>query len=147
MVDTDRSRPKGRDLIIPEHMAKIPAPRVLVVDDEALLRWSLVETLAAAGYDVVAAGDGAEARRALSDGKGLGAMLVDLRLPDIDGLSLIDEAHQHGIRCPVVVMTAYGSVETLNAASGRGALRVVLKPFDLDDMVRVIRQICPLPAE
>ena len=128
-------------------MAKIPTPRVLVVDDEALLRWSIAETLAAAGYDVVAAGDGAEARRAISDGKGLGAMLVDLRLPDTDGLTLIDEAHQCGVHCPVVVMTAYGSVDTLRAASGRGALRVILKPFDLDDMVRMIRQVCPLPVE
>ena len=145
-VETD-CRPTARDLIFPERMAKIPAPRVLVVDDEALLRWSIAETLAAAGYDVVSAGDGAEARRALSDGQGLGAMLVDLRLPDTDGLTLIDEAHQHGINCPVVVMTAYGSVETLRAASGRGALRVVLKPFDLDEMVQVIRQVCPLPAE
>jgi DNA-binding NtrC family response regulator len=147
VVEHDLSRPTTPDLIFPERMAKIPTPRVLVVDEEALLRWSLAETLAAAGYEVVAAGDGADARRALIDGKGLAAMLVDLRLPDTDGLTLIDEAHQRGINCPVVLMTAYGTVDTLRAASGRGALRVVVKPFDLDDMVRVIQQLCPLPVE
>jgi DNA-binding NtrC family response regulator len=127
-------------------MAKISTRRVLIVDDEALLRWSIAEMLAAAGYETFIAADGAEARRALDECKDLGAILVDLRLPDTDGLSLIDEAHRRGIDCPVVLMTAYGSVDMLRDARGRGA-HVVLKPFDLDEMVRVIRQICPLPAE
>ena len=48
---------------------------------------------------------------------------------------------------PLSLMTAYGSVDTLRAASGRGALRVVVKPFDLDDLLRVIQQFCPLPLE
>jgi response regulator NasT len=126
--------------------AEIPAPRVLVADDEALLRWSLAEMLAGAGYEVIEARDGVEARRAFANpSRPLDAMLLDLKLPDTTGLLLIDDARRQKLTCPIVLMTAYGTSDTVRTALDAGVVRVVTKPFDLDDMVRFVREICPLP--
>jgi DNA-binding NtrC family response regulator len=140
------SDPAAGGQIFPLHSAKI-LPRVLVVDDEGLLRWSLAETLAGAGYQVVLAPNGREASAALADEMHpIDAMLVDLRLPDTDGLQLVREARRRCLTCPIVVMTAYGSAETLDAAVAAGAQGVVAKPFDLHDMLRLVRQLCPASA-
>jgi DNA-binding NtrC family response regulator len=120
---------------------------VLVVDDEGLLRWSLAEMLAEAGYQVVEAQNGREARTAIADEEHpIDVMLVDLKLPDVDGLQLVREARRRCLTCPILIMTAYGSAETLDSALGAGAHGVVAKPFDLDDMLRMIRQVCPPSA-
>ncbi len=124
--------------------AKIRTPRVLIVDDEALLRWSMAEMLTAAGYEVVEARDGREARSAFADAAGIDAMVVDLKLPDASGLQLLREARARSISCPIVLMTAYGSPDTVDAALASGACRVVSKPFDLDDMLHLVIQLCPL---
>jgi DNA-binding NtrC family response regulator len=132
--------------IFPLRSAKI-LPRVLVVDDEGLLRWSLAEMLAEAGYQVVEAQNGREARTAIADEEHpIDVMLVDLKLPDVDGLQLVREARRRCLTCPILIMTAYGSAETLDSALGAGAHGVVAKPFDLDDMLRMIRQVCPPSA-
>ena len=132
--------------IFPLHSAKI-LPRVLVVDDEGLLRWSLAETLVDAGYQVVQAPNGSEARAAMADeGHPIDAMLVDLKLPDTDGLQLVREARSRCLTCPIIVMTAYGSADTLESAMAAGAHGVIAKPFDLHDMLRLVRQLCPSSA-
>lgn len=125
---------------------KFPSPRVLVVDDEALLRWSLAEMLSAAGYEVVEARDGREARLVFADSAhAVDAILLDLKLPDASGLQLLREARARSMTCPIVLMTAYGGSDTAGAALAYRAVRVVSKPFDLDDMLRLIEQLCPLP--
>jgi DNA-binding response OmpR family regulator len=119
-------------------------PRVLVVDEERLVRWSLGEMLTGAGYQVVDAQNGREARAAMADeAHPVDVMLVDPKLPDGDGLLLVREARHRRLTCPVLVMTSCGSVDTLEAALSAGADRVILKPFDLDDLLRLIRQVCP----
>jgi DNA-binding NtrC family response regulator len=132
--------------IFPLSPAKIPPPRVLIVDDEALLRWSLAEMLSGAGYQVVEARDGREARRAFTDaGHPIDAMLLDLKLPDATGLQLLQEARHRRLACPVVVMTAYGASDTVESAIESGALRVVSKPFDLEEILQLLRELVPLP--
>ncbi len=67
-----------------------PSLRVLVVDDELLIRWAIAETLGAAGHTVIEAEDGAAALRALSgDGRAVDAVVLDYRLPDSNDLSLL----------------------------------------------------------
>src|SRR4029453_9735423 len=79
----------------PPSMKKSTAAGVLVVDDEALVRWSLAETLQARGYDVLEAGDGAAAIEALSAESGrIDVVLLDLRLPDCDDLHVLSEVRQ-----------------------------------------------------
>jgi DNA-binding response OmpR family regulator len=119
-------------------------PRVLVVDEERLVRWSLCEMLSGAGYQVVDAQNGREARAAMADqAHPVDVMLVDPKLPDGDGLLLVHEARHGRLPCSVLVMTAYGSVEAIEAALTAGADRVILKPFDLDDLLCLVRQVCP----
>ena len=119
-------------------------PRVLVVDDEGLLRWSLAEILVDAGYQVAQAANGCEARAAMANERSpIDVMLVDLKLPDTDGLQLVREARRRRLTCPIIVMTAYASADTRESAIAAGAQGLVTKPFDLDDMLRLVRQLCP----
>ena len=129
--------------VFPLTLAKY-LPRVLVVDEERLVRWSLCEMLTGAGYQVVDAQNGREARAAMADEEHpIDVMLVDPKLPDGDGLLLVREARHRRLTCSVLVMTACGSVDTIEAALSAGADRVILKPFDLDDLLRLVRQVCP----
>jgi DNA-binding NtrC family response regulator len=147
-VERGAAGARSNEEISPLSAAKIRTPRVLVVDDEALLRWSLAEMLSDAGYQVVEARDGREARRAFADSAHpVDAMLLDLKLPDVSGLQLLEEARRRCLSCPIIIMTAYGSADTVETLLSSGALRVVSKPFDLDDILRLLRELCPLPPQ
>ena len=78
-------------------IAEAPRPRVLVVDDEPLIRWSLAEALGERGYSVVEAGTGREAiDEVLASSEPFGVIVLDLRLPDSDNLSLLDAPSRVG---------------------------------------------------
>ena len=112
---------------------------VLVVDDEDLIRWALRERLEAAGYEVVEAENG---RRALENfSSDVDLVLLDLRLPDRDGLSVLKEIQSSRPGAPVILMTAYGTPETVQKALATGARRVVDKPFDYDGMLRIVTEV------
>jgi two-component system response regulator AtoC len=112
-------------------MEKSPA-RILVVDDESLVRWSLIETLHARGFQVTEARDGASAIGALSASESPDLVLLDLRLPDCDDLHVLSAMHQLAPRVPIVLMTAYASREMLDDALRVGASVVIGKPFDME---------------
>ena len=122
----------------PVSMEKFPLPNVLVVDDEALIRWSLAESLADAGYLVSEAADGASAIEQLSDGKVFDAIVLDYRLPDSNDLHLLETIRGLQPNAAVVIMTAFGTPEMTSGALELGAYRVVAKPFDVHDMVGVV---------
>jgi DNA-binding NtrC family response regulator len=120
-------------------MEKLPRPAVLVVDDEALIRWSLSERLGEAGYLVRQAGSGAEARQALLDFAGDPVVVVlDLRLPDVPDLSLLKEIRLRRPDAPVIMMTAHGTGDDAREAARLGVFRLVFKPFDVNDMVNLV---------
>lgn len=126
----------------PTSANKSAARRILVVDDEPLVRWAVAETLRTSGYEVAQAGDAKGAVRALSDGPP-DLMLLDLRLPDSTDLRLLETVRRLAPELPVVLMTAFGTAELHAAAIGLGAVCVLDKPFnvhDLGDMIaRLIR--------
>jgi DNA-binding NtrC family response regulator len=137
--------PQADGQIFPLKAAKFHPPRVLVVDDEGLLRWSLSEMLLAAGYETVQARDAREARLAFADdARPIDVVLLDLKLPDAYGLELIQEARRRCLTCPIIVMTAYGTADTVEAAMAAGAMQVISKPFDLDEAVRLVCECCPV---
>jgi DNA-binding NtrC family response regulator len=106
--------------------------RILVVDDEPLVRWSIAETLRAAGYEVAEAGDADSALHALIEDDHLpDALLLDLRLPDSSDLHLLETIKLILPATPVVLMTAFGTPELVAEARGLGAYAVLEKPFDL----------------
>ena len=109
---------------------------VLVVDDEKLIRWSLRERLEQAGYRVVVAGSGRETLEQLDDHVAI--VLLDVRLPDIDGLELCDRIRLRRPHCRVIVMTAEWTPELVHRALVHGAFDVLQKPFNLDDMARAV---------
>lgn len=117
------------------HIEETPSS-VLVVDDEKLIRWSLRERLEQAGYKVIVAGSGRETLERLDDHVAI--VLLDVRLPDVDGLDLCDRIRLQSPHCRVIVMTAEWTPELVRRARVHGAFEVLQKPFNLDDMARVV---------
>jgi DNA-binding NtrC family response regulator len=114
---------------------------VLVIDDEPLVRWSLGERLRQAGYEVREAGSGLQART-LFEGVADRAVVVllDLRLPDVEGLSLFDELRRVHPASQVIILSAHASPELAQRALSSGALHVGSKPFDLEEVVALVRR-------
>jgi two-component system response regulator HydG len=113
--------------------------RVLVVDDELLIRWALREALEARGYLVTEAADAASARRAIADhGTSLHAVILDYRLPDSNDLGLLAAIRSGAPATPVIMMTAHGSAEMMQGALDLGAYRVVNKPFEVEQMIDLV---------
>lgn len=112
---------------------------VLVVDDEALIRWALSEGLSDRGYAVSQASNGVEARELLEAhvGRPL-VVLLDLRLPDVADLSLLREIRARRPDVPVVMMTAHGTSDDQFEAERLGAFRFVTKPFDVSEMIHLV---------
>jgi two-component system response regulator HydG len=107
--------------------------RVLVVDDQMDLAETLSEGLADRGYDAIAcASSGAAAQRLSTDP--FDALVTDLRMPDVDGMGLLALSRQLAPDRPVIVMTAYGAIETAVDAIRRGAYHYLTKPFALDEL-------------
>lgn len=116
-----------------------PVRRVLVVDDELLIRWSLCETLSDRGYTVLEAEDGQGAVRTLSDATELpDVVLLDFRLPDSKDLNLLERIIRMVPEGRVILMTAYGTPELANEALERGAFKVLDKPFEMQDVTSLV---------
>ena len=112
---------------------------VLIVDDESLIRWSIAQSLEAEGFPVLEAATAQEAIACLGQRDDIGVVLLDLKLPDCSDLSLLRLLRQLAPTSRIVLMTAHGTAEVLEEAVRAGAFRAVGKPFDLDDMVGIVR--------
>jgi len=111
---------------------------VLVVDDEKLIRFTLRESLAEEGYVVHEAGTVAEATE-LCERRRIDCAILDHRLPDGDGFELMTIIQDKQPEVPVILMTAYSSVQKAVEAMRRGAFTYVNKPFETDEMVFNVR--------
>ena len=111
--------------------------RILVVEDEDRLRRVIQLQLTDAGYEVDLAPNGTDALRFVDRAD---LVLTDLKLPDMDGLEVLTHARQLNPAAPVVLMTAFGTVETAVDAMKKGAADFVLKPFSLDHLMSVIER-------
>jgi two-component system, NtrC family, response regulator AtoC len=112
--------------------------KILVVDDEATIRMSLVEALGAEGYDVTDAETGEEAL-ALCHGGDFDLLVTDLKLPGVSGLDLLRALRNQSQALPVILMTAYGDVDTAVEAMRLGAYDYINKPFKLAEIRRQVR--------
>jgi len=110
----------------------MPSATILIVDDEALIRWSIGERLKADGYDVLEAETGTAAIERLRDGVDL--VLLDYRLPDIDGLAVLRAIKKFDPDILVILLTSFVSVETAVEAMKLGAFHYANKPFNLDEI-------------
>jgi len=118
--------------------ARVLPRRILIVDDEPLIRWSIGETLGTAGYGITEAQDAASALQALTDMPEPDVILLDLRLPDSSDLSLLQTIRSMAPAAAVLVMTAFGTPEIAAEALKLGARGVLTKPFDMRDLEHVV---------
>ncbi|MEO5819192.1 MAG: sigma-54 dependent transcriptional regulator [Vicinamibacteraceae bacterium] len=116
----------------------MPNATILVVDDEQLIRWSLVERLRADGHDVVEAPTGREALERVTAGVDL--VLLDYKLPDIDGVTVLRQIKEHDPDIIVILLTAYATVDTAVEAMKIGAYHFANKPFNLDDISTTVER-------
>src|SRR5688572_10772101 len=114
----------------------MPDATVLIVDDEELIRWSLRERLGRDGYHVLEAGTGKEACEQFREGVDL--VLLDYRLPDTDGLSVLRDLKKLDPDILVVLLTSFVSVETAVEAMQLGAFHFANKPFNLDEVAAIV---------
>ena len=109
-------------------------PRILVLDDERMIRWSLRSCFEEAGAEVEEATNLAEAREQLKL-QFPDLAVLDLKLPDGSGLEILKEIAAHDPELPVLIITAYGSLQGAVEAMRLGAFDYVTKPFDFDDLM------------
>src|SRR5262245_17206675 len=127
---------KARDF--PGKLRNSP-PTVLVVDDEALIRWSVVETLGERGYVVREAGDGRMALTALLEAsEPYDVVLLDYRLPDSADLRLLQRMRSLAPSSRIIMITAYNSPEVAQEALALGAYSVVSKHFELERLAALL---------
>ena len=113
-------------------------PTILVVDDEALIRWSLTERLKSEGYDVLEAETGQAALDTLAEGVDL--VLLDYRLPDTDGVSVLRKIKEFDQDILVILLTAFATVDTAVEAMKLGAYHFANKPFNLDEVAATVER-------
>jgi DNA-binding NtrC family response regulator len=117
--------------------------RVLVVEDELLIRWSIAETLAQAGHRVTEAEDGASAILALKkDADAIDAVVLDYRLPDSNDLTLLATVRRLSPESAVVLMTAFGTPDVVKGALDLGVHQVLHKPFEMHDLQSLLEETC-----
>jgi two-component system response regulator HydG len=112
-------------------------PTILLVDDDERLRRAATKVLADAGYQVISASSGREALAALRD-HSVALALCDLRLPDLDGIALLQEARRLQPEVEVVMITGFGSVEKAVEAMRLGAYDFIEKPIDSTGLLKVV---------
>ncbi len=121
--------------------------RVMAVDDSATVRLVLKEALIEAGYDVVEARDGQDALEKLEIHK-IDMLVTDLNMPRLGGIDLIRSVRQKpGNRfMPIIMLTNEAQPEMKNAGKAAGASGWVTKPFRPEQLLAVVRMVCPIPA-
>lgn len=116
------------------------ASRILVVDDETDIRNLIQEILAEEGYDVVTAANATEARKAVRE-RSPDLVLLDIWMPDTDGISLLGEWHrEHRFSGPVIVLSGHATVETAVDATRLGAADFIEKPLSLNRLLGAVEQ-------
>ncbi|MFC1680138.1 response regulator [Elusimicrobiota bacterium] len=114
--------------------------RILVVDDEADMRMALANVLSRMGHRVFEAGDGPSALEFLSS-EGAELVLLDMRLPGMDGLQILRTLRETDRKTPVIMVTGYGSVESAVEVMQLGAAHYLAKPFSNQELVDTVERV------
>jgi DNA-binding NtrC family response regulator len=119
--------------------------KILVIDDEAILRDATAEALRRAGHTVEAFEAGRPALDAFAQG-GADLILSDLKMPGMDGVAVLDEAKRLAPDVPFIIVTAHGTVETAVGAMKKGAYDFIIKPFKLDELEALVERALDHPV-
>ncbi|MBI1852178.1 MAG: response regulator [Planctomycetes bacterium] len=116
-------------------------PCVLIVDDEELIRWALRDALHRAGLRVLEASDGESALSLLDTTRDpVDLVLLDLKLPGMNGVSVLQSLRASGRSCKVILMSALGTEADVREAGKLEAAEFVSKPFKIDEVVSLVRR-------
>ena len=121
------------------------AKTVLVVDDSPTMRQMVAFTLTSAGYQVVEAGNGKEAVGKVNGGAKPDLVVTDLNMPEMDGITLIKEIRKMPARkfTPILMLTTEASDDKKKAGQAAGATGWIVKPFNPEQMMAVIKKVLP----
>jgi DNA-binding NtrC family response regulator len=114
--------------------------RLLIVEDKESLAHMLRESVEADGLEADVASTGTEAIRWLAEGRRYVAVLTDLRLPGADGIAVLRQSKENDPDCPVIMMTAFGTIENAVEAMKLGAYDFIQKPIDVDHLSLLLRR-------
>jgi response regulator RpfG family c-di-GMP phosphodiesterase len=123
----------------PEPMGAPETPRILVVDDEKVIREILADFLNMEGYVVHTVEDGVEALKELHR-RSYNLVISDLKMPNMGGLELIQKITEESLPVLTVIMTGFGTVETAIEAMKRGAYDYILKPFKVEEVMHIVQR-------
>ncbi|MBF8376589.1 response regulator [Alicyclobacillus mali] len=115
------------------------AYKVLVVDDQFGIRVLLHEVLQREGYEVFQASNGPSAL-SIVEREQPDLVLLDMKIPGMDGLEILRNVRKLGVDAKVIMMTAYGELDLIHEAMEMGAVAHFTKPFDIDELRRVVRE-------
>lgn len=129
MIDSNRSPGGG---------GNIHSHKILVADDEYLIRWSLTQALCQEGYDVISVENGREAIEA-TVAQHFDVIITDLVMPEYDGWEVLEVAKRSQPPSRVIIITARGNEETGKMAKERGAWAYIEKPYIIDKIKEILR--------
>jgi two-component system nitrogen regulation response regulator GlnG len=112
---------------------------ILVADDEESIRFVLKEALSADGHEVVCVAEGRAALQKITAGP-VDVALVDIKMPDLDGLELLTQARTSTVAIPIIIMTAQNTMANAIEAMKRGAFDYVTKPFDIEEIRALVHR-------
>jgi two-component system nitrogen regulation response regulator GlnG len=118
----------------------IGARHILVVDDEESIRWALRKALEREGYRVVLAADGVEGLARATD-PGIDLVLMDIKMPGAEGLETLSRIKEVRPELPVIIMTAFGTLQAAVQAMKRGAYDYITKPFDFGELTILVQRV------
>jgi two-component system, NtrC family, nitrogen regulation response regulator GlnG len=113
--------------------------KVWIVDDDSSIRWVLERTLGNEGFECESFADGEALLHSL-EARSPDVILSDIRMPGIDGLSLLEQIHRRQADLPIIIMTAHSDLDSAVNAYQRGAFEYLPKPFDIEEAVTLVRR-------
>ncbi|MBC7105935.1 MAG: sigma-54-dependent Fis family transcriptional regulator, partial [Firmicutes bacterium] len=119
------------------------AAKIVIIDDEEHMCWALERAMRQEGYQAFAATGGRQGLE-LVRREAPSLVLLDLKMPEMDGLEVLRRLREMSPRLPVIMITAYGTIETAIEAMKLGAVDYITKPFDLDELKIVVRKALEL---
>ena len=121
------------------------AEKILIVDDQYGIRILLTEVLEKEGYTTFQAANGFQAIDITKE-QAPDLVLLDMKIPGMDGIEILKRLKQHDETIKVIIMTAYGELDMIQEAKDLGALTHFAKPFDIDEIRKVVREYIPVKS-
>ncbi|MGG0492504.1 response regulator [Priestia megaterium] len=121
------------------------AEKILIVDDQYGIRILLTVVLQKEGYTTFQAANGFQAIDITKE-QAPDLVLLDMKIPGMDGIEILKRLKQHDETIKVIIMTAYGELDMIQEAKDLGALTHFAKPFDIDEIRKVVREYIPVKS-